>query len=218
MILILTMRRQLHPAGSIHREWCCIISSDKQPLSLSLSLSRHPIMILRQTQADTRSVPIGRTVARERCRLNVDRICCLVHFRHENNCRIWIFITRRLFILRLYRGNISKRGRSFPPHPSSKFSFSFLFFLLIAVLFLRYEFMFSLTYMCLLHKCLGVFLLSASWIQVDTNLTSRLNLLELSHKVLNGKRMNHKCVWLLWFYVWMLPYCYFVCRCSITSN
>lgn len=96
------------PSGSIHREWCCIISGHKQPLSLFLSLSRHPIMILRQTQADTRSVPIGRTVARERCRLNVDRICCLVHFRHENNCRIWIFITRELFILWLYRSNIRR--------------------------------------------------------------------------------------------------------------
>lgn len=112
------------PSGAIHREWCCIISSDKQPLSLSLSPSRHPIMILRQTQADTRSVPIGRTVARERCCLNVDRICCLVHFRHENNCRIWIFITRGLFILRLYRGNISKRGRICPY--SSHFEMFFL--------------------------------------------------------------------------------------------
>lgn len=68
-------------------------------------------MILRQTQADTGSVPIGRTVARERCRLNVDRICCLVHFRHENNCRIWIFITWGPFILRLYGGNISGRRK-----------------------------------------------------------------------------------------------------------
>lgn len=58
----------------------------KQPLPRP---PRHPIMILRQTRRQTRrSVPIGRTVARERCRLNVDRICCLVHFRHENNCRI----------------------------------------------------------------------------------------------------------------------------------
>lgn len=129
MILILTMCRQLYPVGSIHREWCCIISSDKQPLSLSLSPSRHPIMILRQTQADTRSVPIGRTVARERCCLNVDRICCLVHFRHENNCRIWIFITRGLFILRLYRANISKRGKICPY--SSHFEIFFQFTLVV---------------------------------------------------------------------------------------
>lgn len=134
MVLILTMCRQLHPAGSVHREWCCIISSDKQPLSSSLYFSRHPIMILRQTQADTRSFPIGRTVARERCCLNVDRICCLVHFKHENNCRIWIFITRGLFILRLYSGNISNGGRMCSSSARFKFliwvSFFFFFFLM----------------------------------------------------------------------------------------
>lgn len=85
-------------------------NDDKQSPSLSLVLSLSPSH--NDTQTDTRSVPIGRTVARERCLLNVDRICCLVHFRHENNCRIWIFITRRLFMWRLYSGNISKRGRS----------------------------------------------------------------------------------------------------------
>lgn len=110
-ILILTMCRRLCPVGSIHR---MMISS----LSLSLSLSPSH----NDTQTDTRSVPIGRTVARERCLLNVDRICCLVHFRHENNCRIWIFIARRLFMWRLYSSNISKRGRSAsctPPPPLS---------------------------------------------------------------------------------------------------
>lgn len=97
MIWITTTCRQLSPSGlraplarrmMLHYEPVM-----KQPLPrLVLSLARpprHPIMILRQTRRQTRrSVPIGRTVARERCRLNVDRICCLVHFRHENNCRI----------------------------------------------------------------------------------------------------------------------------------
>lgn len=108
MILILTVQTT-SPSGVYTQRM--MISS----LSLSLSLSHN------DTQTDTRSVPIGRTVARERCLLNVDRICCLVHFRHENNCRIWIFITGRLFMWKLYSGNISKRWRSSScvtrPHP-----------------------------------------------------------------------------------------------------
>lgn len=86
------------PAGSTRSQndvalWACDEATSPSPRPLPRS-PRHPIMILRQTRRQTRrSVPIGRTVARERCRLNVDRICCLVHFRHENNCRIWIFIT-----------------------------------------------------------------------------------------------------------------------------
>ena len=52
------------------------------PPRLSVSLSslflsfRHPIIILRQSQADTCSVPIGRPCCRGAvCRLNVERIC-----------------------------------------------------------------------------------------------------------------------------------------------
>lgn len=113
LILILTVQTT-SPSGVYIQ--AMMISSLCLSLPLSLSTSHN------DTHTDTRSVPIGRTVARERCLLNVDRICCLVHFRHENNCRIWIFITRRLFMWRLYSCNISTRSSSCgPPSPPSSF-------------------------------------------------------------------------------------------------